>query len=102
MALVDGFSHLVVQVTDLDRSEKFYQELLALDPVGRNLVNETGPNALLKTNTGQMVLLIQVPEVEPFRPSSNSIHHAWLLTVEQYKKYGIDLEAASGERAPGR
>ena len=74
MALIEGFSHLVVQVTDLERSEKFYQDVLGLDVVGRDLVNEEGPNSLLKTNTGQMVLLVQVPEVEPFRPNSNSIH----------------------------
>src|SRR5918995_6764934 len=93
MALVDGFSHLVVQVTDLDRSEKFYQEVLGLDLVGRGLVNEEGPNSLLKMNTGQMVLLVQVPKVEPFRPNSNSIHHAWLLTVEQYKRAQERLKA---------
>lgn len=86
MALVDGFSHLMVQVTDLDRSEKFYQEVLGLDLVGRNLVNEEGPNSLLKMNTGQMLVLVQVSQVDPFRPNSNSIHHAWLLTVEQYKR----------------
>jgi catechol 2,3-dioxygenase-like lactoylglutathione lyase family enzyme len=86
MALVDGFSHLVVQVTDLNRSEKFYHEVLGLDFVGRDLVKEEGPNSLLKMNTGQMVLLVQVPKVEPFRPNSNSIHHAWLLTVEQYRR----------------
>jgi catechol 2,3-dioxygenase-like lactoylglutathione lyase family enzyme len=74
MALIDGFSHLVVHVSDLDRSEKFYQEVLALDVVGRDLVNEEGPNSLLKTNTGQMVLLVQVPRVEPFRPNSNIMH----------------------------
>ena len=93
MALVDGFSHLVVQVTDLDRSEKFYQEVLGLDPVGRDLVNEEGPNSLLKMNTGQMVLLVQVSKVEPFRPNSNSIHHAWLLTVEQYQRAQQRLKA---------
>jgi len=99
MALVEGFSHLVVQVTDLDRSEKFYQEVLGLDPVGRNLVAEEGPNSLLKMNTGQFVVLVQVPKVEPFRPNSSSIHHAWLLTVEQYKlaqqrlkAIGIEIE----------
>ena len=48
MALVDGFSHLVIQVTELDRSEEFYQEILGLDPVGRDLVSEEGPNSLLK------------------------------------------------------
>jgi len=72
MALVEGFSHLVIQVTDLDRSEKFYQEVMGLDPVGRDLVSEEGPNSLLKMNTGQMVLLVQVPKVEPFRPNSGS------------------------------
>jgi catechol 2,3-dioxygenase-like lactoylglutathione lyase family enzyme len=54
MAVLDGFSHLVVQVTDLDRSEKFYQEVFGLDLVGRNLLDEEGPNSLLKMNTGQM------------------------------------------------
>ncbi len=39
MALVEGFSHLVIQVTNLDRSEKFYQEVLGLD-----LVPPAGPH----------------------------------------------------------
>ncbi len=38
MALVEGFSHLVIQVTNLDRSETFYQEVLGLD-----LVPPAGP-----------------------------------------------------------
>ena len=88
-----GLAVVHVQVTDLDRSEKFYQEVLCLDLVGRNLVNEEGPNSLLKMNTGQMVLLVQVPKVEPFRPNTNSIHHAWLLTVEQYKRAQERLKA---------
>ena len=88
MALVDGFSHLAVKVSDLDRSEKFYHEVFGLDLVGRNLVNEEGPNALLGMNTRQRILLIQVPkeDVVPFRPNSNSIHHAWYLTPEQYER----------------
>ena len=104
MALVDSFSHLVIQVTDLERSEKFYQEVLGLDLVGRDLVNEEGPNSLLKMNTGQMLLLVQVPKVEPFRPNTNSIHHAWLLTVEQYKRaqermkaFGYNIEDSREE-----
>lgn len=109
MALIDGFSHLVIHVTELDRSEKFYQEVFGLEPVGRDLVSEEGPNSLLKTNTGQMVLLVQVDKVEPFRPNSGSIHHAWLLTIEQYeraqrrlKTMGFDIEDSREEfRAMG-
>jgi lactoylglutathione lyase len=85
MALVDGLSHLLVQVTDLDRSEAFYRDVFGLEPVGRDLVAEEGPNALLKTNSGQFVLLVQVERVQPFRPNSNSIHHAFYLTEEQHR-----------------
>ena len=82
MALVDGFSHLVVHVTDLDRSEKFYQDVFGLDVVGRNLVSDEGENSLLAMNTRQRILLVKVDEVVPFRPNRSSIHHAWLLTPE--------------------
>lgn len=93
MALVDGFSHLVVHVTDLDRSEKFYQEVFGLDLIGRNLVSDEGENSLLAMNTRQRVLLVKVPEVVPFRPNSSSIHHAWLLTPEQFERAEKRLQA---------
>ncbi|HEY4135385.1 MAG TPA: VOC family protein [Alphaproteobacteria bacterium] len=91
MALVDGFSHLVVQVTDLDRSEAFYRDVFGLDIIGRDLVTDEGPNSLLAMNTRQRVLLVQVPEVTPFRPNSSSIHHAWLLTIEQLERAKVRL-----------
>jgi nitrite reductase/ring-hydroxylating ferredoxin subunit/catechol 2,3-dioxygenase-like lactoylglutathione lyase family enzyme len=84
MALVDGLSHMLVQVTDLDRSEAFYRDNFALEVIGRDLVNEEGPNSLLRTNNGHLILLVQVEKVQPFRPNSNSIHHAFYLTEEQH------------------
>jgi catechol 2,3-dioxygenase-like lactoylglutathione lyase family enzyme len=112
MALIQGFSHLMVEVTNLDRSEKFYQEVFGLDPIGRDLVNEGRPNALLAMNTRQRVLLVEVDAVTPFRPNSSSIHHAWLLTPEQFdrteqrlKSMGFDTDdsrkdfRAVGERS---
>lgn len=86
MALVDGFSHLTVHVTDLDRSERFYRDVFGLETVGRNLVNAEGANSLLAMNTRQRILLVEVPEVQPFRPNSSSIHHAWYLTPEQFDR----------------
>jgi Rieske Fe-S protein len=86
MALVDGFSHLTVQVTDLDRSETFYRDVFGLEVVGRDLVNDEGPNSLLAMNTRQRVLLVKVDQVTPFRPNSSSIHHAWYLTPEQFDR----------------
>ncbi len=93
MAAIDGFSHMVVQVTDLDRSEAFYHDVLGLDLLGRDLVAEEGPNSLLAMNTRQRILLVQVAEVEPFRPNSNTIHHAWLLTIEQFERTKERMES---------
>ena len=59
MALYEGFSHLVLPVADLDRSEKFYRDVFGLDLVGRNLVAESEPNSLLKSDCRQMVVLVQ-------------------------------------------
>jgi catechol 2,3-dioxygenase-like lactoylglutathione lyase family enzyme/nitrite reductase/ring-hydroxylating ferredoxin subunit len=90
---VNGFSHLTVQVTDLDRSGKFYQDVFGLDLIGRNLVNEEAPNSLLAMNSRERVVLVKAPEVQPFRPNSSSIHHAWWLTPEQFERAQKRLQA---------
>jgi catechol 2,3-dioxygenase-like lactoylglutathione lyase family enzyme len=86
MAIVEGFSHLTVLVTDLDRSERFYQDVFGLDLIGRDLVAEDHPNSLLAMNTRQRVVLVEVPQVEANRPNSSSIHHGWYLTPEQFAR----------------
>ncbi|HET9149973.1 MAG TPA: VOC family protein [Alphaproteobacteria bacterium] len=88
-----AFSHLTVEVSNLDRSEAFYRDVIGLDVVGRNLVADNRPNALLATNTRQRLLLVEVPEVPPYPASGGSIHHAWLLTIEQFKLARDRLEA---------
>jgi lactoylglutathione lyase len=96
MALVAGLNHLLVQVTDLDRSEAFYRDVFGFDLVGRDLVAEEGPNSLIRTNNGHLIVLVQVPEVTPFRPNSMSIHHAFYLTPEQYLA-AVERRKAAGE-----
>lgn len=97
MALNGAFSHLVVEVSDLDRSEAFYRDVIGLDVVGRNLVAENRPNSLLAMNTRQRMLLVEVDEVAPYPASGGSIHHAWLLTIDQFKRARDRLEAAGFE-----
>ncbi|MDX1483248.1 MAG: VOC family protein [Alphaproteobacteria bacterium] len=92
MAIVDGFSHLVIHVTDLDRAEAFYRDVIGLDVIGRDLVNDEGPNSLLAMNTRQRVLLVEVPEVVAIRPNSSTIHHAWLLTIEEFERTRARME----------
>ena len=94
MAVVDGFSHLVLHVTDLDRSEAFYRDIIGLDVIGRDLVAEDGPNSLLAMNTRQRLVLVEVPEVTAIRPNSSTIHHAWLLTIEEFQRTRERMEKA--------
>lgn len=93
MPLNGAFSHLVFEVSDLDRSESFYRDVIGLDVIGRNLVAENHPNSLLATNTRQRLLLVEVPEVHPPPGPGSPIHHAWLLTVDQFRKARERLEA---------
>lgn len=86
MAALSGFSHLVVDVTDLDRSEAWYRDVLGMQVLGRDLVSDVGPNSTVAMNTRHRIVLVKVDKVEPFRPNSSSIHHAILLTSEQFDR----------------
>jgi lactoylglutathione lyase len=99
MALCEGFSHLVLPVSDLDRSEAFYRDVFGLELIGRNLVAEAQPNSLLKSDCRQMVVLVQSDNVAIEREGANSTHHAWLLKtpaeyhacIERLKERGFDI-----------
>ncbi|HEY7060986.1 MAG TPA: VOC family protein [Chloroflexota bacterium] len=80
-----GFSHLVLEVRDLDRAEAWYRDLIGLDAVGRDVLAEPAPHAVLQMNSGQLLVLLQVDEPVPIRPNTSSIHHAFLLTIDQYR-----------------
>lgn len=89
-----AFSHIVVEVADLDRSEAFYRDVIGLDVLGRNLTSDNRPHSLLAMNTRQRVLLVEVGKVPPYPGSGGSIHHGWLLTPEQFALARDRLEAA--------
>lgn len=93
MLEVAGLSHLTVHVTDLDRSEAFYRDVLGLESVGRGLVEDDGPTSLLRTEAGHLLLLVEVVAVEPIRGRNTAIHHAWYLTAEQYARAVARIEA---------
>jgi catechol 2,3-dioxygenase-like lactoylglutathione lyase family enzyme len=89
--LVKGFSHLVIEVTDLERAEAWYQDIAGLDPLGRDLTNEDRPHSVLQLNTGQMVILVQSDRVE----TGAGMHHAFMLTPNQYRRM-MDRVLAAG------
>lgn len=75
------FHHKIVHVSDLERSERFFGETLGLDFVGRDLWPDEGPNSTFKTQIGQYVVLVQVPEVDAARAE----HWNFMLTPEDFK-----------------
>ena len=84
----ERLSHLMLAVSDLDRSEEWYQEVVGLDFLGRDLTAEERPHSVLKMNTGQLLILVQVPE-EEMRTNlgmSTGVHHAFMTTPNQYRR----------------
>lgn len=81
--VVERFSHLVLGVTDLERSETFYRDVLGLDLLGRNLTGEKQPHSVVQMNTGQLIILVQSERVWP--PGRSGVHHGFMLTPNQYR-----------------
>jgi catechol 2,3-dioxygenase-like lactoylglutathione lyase family enzyme len=80
------FSHFVIDVTDVDRSEAWYRDVIGMEVLGRDLTAEERPHSVLQMNTGQLFILAKSESVEPRRPGSSSIHHGFLLTPNQYRR----------------
>ncbi len=95
---VQRISHLVLGVTDLDRSEHWYNDFMGMDIIGRGLMAESRPHSLLRMNDGSLLILVQQESVTPRRPGTNAVHHAFTMTPNQYRRavekvdeYGIDV-----------
>jgi Rieske Fe-S protein len=84
--LVERLSHLVLPVEDVDRAERWYHEVFGLDILGRNLLNEEGEHAVLSTNEGHLLVLVKSDHVVNMRPGTMSIHHAFHVTPNEYRR----------------
>jgi len=75
------FNHKVVRVSDLPRSERFFGDVLGLEPVGRDLwPDEEGPTSTFRTQIGQYVVLVKVPTVD----ASLAEHWNFMLSPEDF------------------
>jgi len=101
-----GFSHMVLEVGNLDTSEAWYRDVAGLEVMGRGLLTEPLPHTVLRMNTGQLLVLVEVADPEPRRKNSASIHHAFWLTMDQFRSAQTRLSAVgidiSDERAAFR
>jgi catechol 2,3-dioxygenase-like lactoylglutathione lyase family enzyme len=81
-AITERFSHLTLQVNDLDVSEAWYRDVIGADLLGRGLTAEPRPHAVLQMNTGQLIILVHTPGFKGLGRAS--VHHGFMVTYEQY------------------
>ena len=89
------FHHLMLEVTDLERAERFYCAALGFEPMGRGLWGEDRPHATLRVQDGQCLVLIQVPTLEPDGPGAHTQVYLsaerWHETLERLQRLGHRL-----------
>jgi Rieske Fe-S protein len=85
------FHHLFIEVSDLERSERFYGETMGLDRMGRDWWPDEGPTSTLKTDQGQYVVLVQTPQV---KPDGIGVHTNFMVSTEDYGAIHERLQAA--------
>jgi lactoylglutathione lyase len=82
---VDRFSHLVLGVTDLDRSEAFYRDVIGLDLLGRDLLAERKEHTVFQMNSGQLMVLVKNDTVR-MASGRSGVHHGFMLTPNEYRR----------------
>jgi len=75
------FHHLALEVSDLERSERFFRDTIDLEPVGRDLWPGEGLTSTFKTGDRQYLVLVQVDEVKPEGPG---VHTNFMLDPDDY------------------
>lgn len=82
MSTLGHFHHVVFDVLDLERSRRFYGEVLGLEAVPNECwPSERAPSAAFKTANEQYVVLVEALEVQPDGPAG---HTNFMLSPEDY------------------
>jgi catechol 2,3-dioxygenase-like lactoylglutathione lyase family enzyme len=81
MLKINGVLHFTIPVKDLDRSEKFYTEILGMEKVGRN-------NHMVFMRAGEDCFVLTYSEnpIEPNCGDAHEIHHAFRVTAKEYDR----------------
>jgi catechol 2,3-dioxygenase-like lactoylglutathione lyase family enzyme len=86
---MDGISHIVIEVADLKRAKEFYR-LVGFAFAGDDRVPECRLSALLRTASGQSLILTESPQ--PRSLSETGVHQAYRITP-------LDRDAVAKELA---
>ncbi len=81
MLKIEGVLHFTIPVRDLDRSEKFYTEILGLTKIRRN-----DHMVFMRAGTDNFVLTYSEKPIDPNPTNSHDIHHAFRVTAQEYDR----------------
>src|SRR5688572_13037584 len=87
---MEGISHVVIEVSHIERSEEFYREL-GFERLGKDLLPECGHHVLLRTASGQWLGLSESPE--PRSLPETGVHQAYRVTAADREAIGRKLAA---------
>jgi catechol 2,3-dioxygenase-like lactoylglutathione lyase family enzyme len=81
MLKTKGVLHFTIPVKDLDRSEKFYTQVLGMEKLRRN-------DHMVFMRSGQdcFVLTYSENDIDPNRDVAHDIHHAFLVSADEYDR----------------
>lgn len=95
MIQTQGFLHITIGVTDLDRATAFYRDFLGCELIRQNRSKtmsfmKTGDSFFVLTHTG----VHQRPnQVGPVNLETTLFHHAFLVTAEEFDRAVAYFEA---------
>src|SRR5438105_2938032 len=75
------FHHVALEVSDLERAERFFKETIDLEPMGRDLWPGEGSTSTFRTADRQYLVLVETDEVKPEGPG---VHTNFVLAPEDY------------------
>lgn len=81
MIRTDGVLHFTIPVKDLDRSEKFYKEILGMQRVRRN-----DHMVFMQSGNDNFVLTYSEKPVDPNPDNKHDIHSAFRVTPDEYDR----------------
>ena len=81
MIRTDGVLHFTIPVKDLDRSEKFYKEILGMQRVRRN-----DHMVFMQSGSDNFVLTYSEKPVDPNADNKHDIHSAFRVTPDEYDR----------------
>ena len=86
MIKTSGVLHFTIPVKDLDRSEKFYTEVMGLTKVRRN-----SHMVFMRDGSDYFVLTHSENPIEPNKAGKHDIHSAFKVTAEAYAEAKVFL-----------